>query len=52
MKNKTIKLENGTTINVYPSSLRNTMINSNDCKTEYERIGNTDVYRVKPTTKQ
>ena len=33
---KTIKLENGKTVLTYPSSLRGTMINSNNCDTEYE----------------
>lgn len=30
-----IKLKNGTTVEVYPHSERNTYVNAQDCKTEY-----------------
>lgn len=42
-----IKLENGQSVEAYRSSLRNTYINSDNCKTEYKETGkNTNIYKV------
>lgn len=44
-KNKSILLQNGSKVEVYPSSLRNTMINAKDCTTEYEEYSK-GVYKI------
>lgn len=43
-----IKLENGQSVEVYRSSLRNTYINSDNCTTEYEEIRKgVKIYKIK-----
>ena len=46
MKNNQIILKDGSKVNVYQSSQRDTLINSNDCKTEYKQIVGTNKYEV------
>lgn len=40
-----IQLDNGNSVDVYSSSLRHTVINVNDCETEYEKIPNSRKYK-------
>ena len=45
-KDRKIKIDNDTIVTAYPST-RNTMINSNDCTTEYKKINpKSDVYTI------
>lgn len=41
-----ITLKDGSIVEVYESSQRDTVINSNDCKTEYKKIKDSRLYEI------